>query len=121
MLSELESLNETWTRAWFDKDVATVERLMADDYVYVAPNGQTLDRAAILEIIHSPTYRIDHGSRSEVVVRPIGADAALIRHRWKGAGSYQETSFEDDHCCVMVCGRVNGAWQIVLEQCTANA
>jgi hypothetical protein len=120
MLSELEALNETWFQAWLHKDSATVERLMADDYVYIAPSGQTLDREAILEIIRSPTYRLDHGSRSEVVVRPVGTEAAVIRHRWQGAGSYEGTAFEDDHRCVMVCARVASTWQVVLEQCTAN-
>jgi len=38
--------NEHWIRARFEKDIATVERLMADDYVYVAPNGRVLDRSA---------------------------------------------------------------------------
>jgi hypothetical protein len=121
MLTELEALDQTWNQAWFNKDAATVERLTAYDYVYVAPNGQILDRQAILDIIRSPTYRLDHGTRTEVVVRPIGADAAVIRRRWQGAGSYQGTPFEDDHRLVMVCARVVGAWQIVLEQCTANA
>ena len=48
MLAELQRLNETWTRAWLQKDAATVERLMAEDYLYVGPNGPVLDRPAIL-------------------------------------------------------------------------
>jgi len=121
MLSELESLKESWNRAWFEKDAKTIDRLMAADYVYIAPNGQILDRKTILGIVCSPTYHLDHGSRSELVVRPIGTDAAVIRDRWQGAGSYQGTAFVDDHRCLIVCARMGGTWQIVLEQCTENS
>jgi len=68
MIAEVERLSETWYAAWLSKDAATVERLMAKEYVYVAPNGQVLDRDAILAIIRSPTYQLYNGSRTDVVV-----------------------------------------------------
>ena len=105
MIAELQRLNETWNRAWLEKDAATVERLMAQDYVYVAPDGQTLDRSAILAIIRSPSYRLDRWTRTEVVVRPIGSDAAVIRHRGQGQGSFEGTAFKHDHRLVMICAR----------------
>jgi hypothetical protein len=88
MLSELHGLNARWNQAWLEKDAATVERLTADDYVYVAPNGLTLDRQAILGIIRSPSYRLDCATRTEVVVRGIGLEAAVVRHRAQAAGSF---------------------------------
>ena len=118
MLSALHGLNERWNQAWLDKDVATVERLMADDYVYIAPNGLVLDREAILAIIRSPSYRLDHGSRTEVVVRAIGHDAAVVRHRWQGAGSFEGTSFTDDNRSVMVWEKQAGEWRLVMDQCS---
>jgi Domain of unknown function (DUF4440) len=120
MNDDLLKLKETWLRAWFDKDAATVDRLAAHDYVYVAPNGQLLDRDDILAIVRSPTYRIHNGRGTEVIVRPLGEAAALIRHRWQGEGSFEGTSFKDDHRCVMVCARIAGQWQIVFEQCADN-
>ena len=118
MFSELPGLNEQWIRAWFEKDDATVERLMAEDYLYVAPNGLVLDRRAILGIIRSPSYRLDHGARTEVVVRALGRDAAVVRDRWQGAGSFEGTSFTDDHRCVRVWERQAGEWRMVMEQCS---
>src|SRR5688572_16736456 len=38
MIADLERLNQTWNRAWIDKDAARIEKMMADEYVYVAPN-----------------------------------------------------------------------------------
>jgi hypothetical protein len=116
MESELASLNDRWSRAWLERDSATVERMMADDYVYVAPNGTVLDHRAIMGIIGSPSYRLDRTVRTEVIVRPIGADAAIIRHRSQSAGAYEGVAFEEDHRGVMVWARMDGEWRIVLEQ-----
>jgi hypothetical protein len=116
MVSELHALNERWIRAWFEKDAATVERLMAEDYLYIAPNGLVLDRQAILGIIRSPNYRLDQGARTEVVVRALGRDAAVVRDHWQGAGSFEGTAFTDDHRCVRVWERQAGEWRLVMEQ-----
>lgn len=117
-VTELHDLSERWYQAWREKDAATVERLMAEDYLYVGPNGLVLDRNAILAIIGSESYRLDHGTRSEVVIRAIGRDSALVRHRWQGAGSYKGTSFTDDNRCVLVWEKQAGEWRLVLDQCS---
>jgi hypothetical protein len=120
MSSELEQFDRRWNRAWLEKDAATVERMMAKDYVYVAPNGQVYDREAILRIIRSPSYRLHHDTLTNVVVRMLGDNAAVIRDRYKGEGELEGKRFKDDHSCIRVCARVQGEWQIVAEQCTEN-
>ena len=121
MLSELHGLSERWFQAWLEKDAATVEQLMAEDYLYIAPNGLVLDRQAILAIIRSPGYRLDQGTRTEVVVRAVGPEAAVVRHRYQGAGSFEGTSFTDDHRGVMVWEKHAGEWRLVMEQCSFSS
>ena len=121
MVSGLHSLSERWFQAWLEKDAATVEGLAAEDYIYVAPDGSSLDRPAILAIIRSASYRLDHGTRTEVVVRVVGHDAAVVRHRYQGAGSFEGTPFTDDHRCVMVWEKQAGEWRLVLEQCSSTS
>jgi uncharacterized protein (TIGR02246 family) len=118
VLSELYSLSESWFQAWLEKDAATVDRLMADDYLYVGPSGLVFDRQAILAIVRSPTYRLDYGTRTDVVVRAIGQAAAVVRHRYQGAGSFEGKTFTDDHRCVMVWEKHAGEWRLVMEQCS---
>ena len=118
MSSELHDLSERWFQAWLKKDAATVQRLAAEDYLYVAPNGSILDRLAILAIIRSPSYRLDHGTRTEVVVRAVGPDAAVVRHRYQGASTFEGTPFTDDQRCVMVWEKQGGQWRLVMEQCS---
>lgn len=116
--SVVHRLSERWFQAWLERDVATIERLAADDYVYVAPTGSALDRPAILRIIASPSYRLDRGSRTEVVVRLVGHEAAIVRHHYQGAGSFEGQSFTDDQRCVMFWERRAGEWRLVMEQCS---
>lgn len=118
MSAELRDQSERWFRAWLEKDAATVERLAAGDYVYVAPNGSVHDREGILAIIRSPSYRLDRGTRTEVVVRALGPEAALVRHHYRGAGSFEGTAFTDDQRCVMVWEKRAGEWRLVMEQCS---
>src|SRR5262249_127468 len=121
MLSELHVLSERWFQAWLEKDAATVERLMAEDYLYIGPSGLVLDRQAILAVVRSPSYRLDQGTRTEVVVRALGQEAAVVRDRYQGAGSFEGASFTDDHRCVMVWERYAGEWRLVMEQCSFSS
>jgi hypothetical protein len=118
MLSELHGLGERWFQAWLEKDAATVERLAAEDYLYIGPSGFTLDRQAILAVIRYPSYRLDRGTRTEVVVRALGHEAAVERHRYQGAGSFEGTAFTDDHRGGMVWEKHAGEWRLVIEQCS---
>ena len=121
MLAELHIFNDRWNQAWLEKDAATVEHLMAADYIYVAPNGLTLDHQAILAIIRSPSYRLDYSTRTLVAVRALGHEAAVVRLRCQNAGSFEGTSFTDDFNGVMVCEKQAGEWRIVMEQCSFNS
>jgi hypothetical protein len=116
MPSELQAVSERWFQAWLDKDATVVERLAAADYIYIAPSGATLDREAILRIIRSPGYRLDHGARTEVVVRLLGRDAGIVRHRYQGAGSLDGKFFTDDHRGLMVWEKQAVGWRLVMEQ-----
>jgi ketosteroid isomerase-like protein len=118
MFADLLDECDRWYRAWFEKDAATVQRLMAEDYLYVGASGWVMDREAILAVIRSPTYRLDEGTRSEIVVRGVGQGAAIVRHRWQGAGSYEGTSFSDDNRSVMVWEKQGSQWRLVMDQCS---
>ena len=120
MSADLEGLNQTWNRAWLEKDAALVEKMMADEYVYIAPNGQVIDRQTILKIIRSASYRLDRSTRTEVIIKPVGKDSAAVVFRSQAEGAYEGKSFKDDYRCTMLCGRRSTEWQVVLEQCSPN-
>lgn len=120
MAADLEHLNQIWNQAWLQKDAALVEKLMADDYLYIAPDGQLLDRKAILNIIESPGYRLDHSTRTPVVTIAAGRDTAVMVFHSQAAGTFEGKSFKDDHKCTMLCVLRGGEWRVLLEQCSPN-
>ena len=120
MIADLERLGETWNRAWLEKDAAVVEKLMADEYVFITPNGYVVDRQSILEVIRSTSYRLDRSTRTEVIIKPVGNDSAAVVFRSQAEGEYEGKSFKDDNRCTSLCTRRGEEWQIVMEHCSLN-
>ena len=108
-----------WQVAWFGRNGQAIAEMMADDYVYVAPNGAVMDRATILGVVSDPTYGLTGGAHTETVVNLLGDGAALVRRRWQGSGTYRGQAFTEDHRCVTICDRSNDRWRIRYEQCSA--
>ncbi len=116
---EIDQLRKTWNAAWLENDSATVDKLMAPEYVFIAGNGLVLDRSAILGVILSPSYKIHHGAWTEVQINLFSDSAAVIIDRLQGTGTLNGNTFTDDNRCSRVCLRRNDAWQIVFEQASA--
>ena len=113
---EVDQLRKTWNTAWLENDSATVDKLMAPEYVYIAGNGQVLDRSAIMGVIRSPSYKIHNGAWTEVQINLFSDDAAVIIDRWTGIATLNGNTFNDDNRCSRFCLRRNRSWQIVFEQ-----
>jgi hypothetical protein len=112
---QIQHLSQSLERAaWLQNDSAQVDRLMVPDYVYVAPNGQILDRRAILGIILCPIHKIHHHTWTELQIKLFSNDAAVILDRWTGTGTFNGKTFTDDNRCASL--RRNAAWQIPFEQ-----
>jgi ketosteroid isomerase-like protein len=119
MRTEVETFMKAWQDAWFSKNGRAIAAMMADDYVYVAPNGSVMDRATILGVVDDPTYALTGGAHTETIVSMLGESAAMVQRRWQGSGTYRGQQFVEDHRCVTICDRSSGAWRIRFEQCSA--
>lgn len=119
MTDELVVTSDDWNKAWLTRDVAAVERIAADDYAYIGPHGQVLDRNDILAIVRSPSYRLRAGNWTEVSMTRLGADAALVLDRFQGEGEYRGRPFREDHRHTTVWVHRRGGWQVRLEHCSA--
>jgi len=66
-----------------------MSRTFAKSSDLFAPNGKLLDRTAILNVIKSPTYHLDHSTRTPVVIKPVGKDGAVMVFHSQAAGSLE--------------------------------
>jgi hypothetical protein len=113
---ELDQLRKSWNAAWLENDSATVDKLMAPEYLYIAPNGQVCDRSTILGVILSPSYKLHRATWTEIQINLFSDSAAVIIDRLQGTGTLNGNTFKDDNRCSRVCLRRNRTWQIVFEQ-----
>jgi hypothetical protein len=118
MSDDLKHLNKIWNQAWLENNVPLVEKLMAEDYLYITPGGKLMDRNAILNIMKSPSYRLDNSTRTPLVIKAAGEDAAVMVFHSQASGTFEGKSFQDDHKCTMLCVRRGGEWRVLLEQCS---
>src|SRR5262245_40640473 len=117
-VAELEAVIQVWTEAWKEKDEETVDRLMAPDYAYISPWGEVFEREMVLEMLRSKDGLFE-GGPSEIDVRLLGDEAALIRHRWRGVDKHRGKTLRIDKRFITICVQVDGEWRIVQEQCSA--
>ncbi len=72
--SQVEDVERQWFAALQRHDTATLDRILADDYVFIGPNGQTSTKAAIQDLNRPEYRRLD---LDEVRVRVYGESAVL--------------------------------------------
>ena len=114
-----EELHAAWDKAWFDKDAAAADRMMAEDCIFIGPNGHFAPRSLLMDIIRSPRYQIQEGTRTEVQIVPLGQDGVVITDHWRGHGIRPDGgTFNDEARSTFVWARRVGEWKLVLGQST---
>jgi ketosteroid isomerase-like protein len=103
--------------AWNKKDVATVDRLLAPEYVYFSSTGNLTSRQQTLELLKSPGYKLTFAERTEVKTFRSGA-TVIVSSRWKGKGTYNDEEINDDQRCSLVFAKQKNSWQLLSEHCT---
>lgn len=117
--AELKKLHDEWNSGWRTKDPSIVARLATSGFRYVAPNGEVIDKSAVLAIIRSPGYRIQEGRHTEYSFQALSQDAAVLTFRWQGRGEFDGKQWADDHRCSFTWVREKGMWRGAFEHCSA--
>jgi ketosteroid isomerase-like protein len=94
--SALADLNDAYVRAVLEGDVATFDRILADDFLCTNPDGTVVDRSGFLRQTAAPPA-LDDLRADDVRIRVFG-DAAVIHGRTafttkdgrRGSGRYTD-------------------------------
>jgi hypothetical protein len=116
---EILDIERQRVAAMVNRDLAALDRILADDLTYTHSGGRTDTKASFIALIAEP----DHGylgvDYSDEEVRPAGADGAIVRGiaqirliREGGAQISYPVLFLD------VYARRDGRWQMVAWQAT---
>ena len=110
-------LLEQHRKALLSKDIATLDRIWADDLSFINHRGQLLTKAQRLENVRSGATSFKSIELTEQVVRPYG-DAAVTTGVVTVEGQYSGEEGSGVYRFTVVSARRGGQWQIVALQTT---
>jgi ketosteroid isomerase-like protein len=118
--AELQGLEFKWANAVKQRDVATIDRLQADEYVFTGPGGELWTKARALETIKAGDLEIDSFKMSDIQVRRYG-DTAVVTLRVDWNGNYRGADISGPQRATDVFVKRAGRWQCVASQTTRIA
>lgn len=111
---ELRRMNEEWVEALKQRDVATLDRIIADDFMFAYPlEGD--DKAQFIADIESGELTVEAMKREKVNVRVHG-DTAILMGRDTASWHYKGRSIVGQYQAIHVYARRQGRWQLVAAQ-----
>jgi ketosteroid isomerase-like protein len=115
---QVEQLEEQWRTAQLSGDVATMDKLLSDDYIGISLNGQVNTKAQQLERIRSQRIALTRLDLSEMKVKLIGS-IAIVTSRAEVEGTSDSASIKGIYRYTRVYQRLpNGAWKITSFEAT---
>ena len=113
----LRQMNDDWVKAIVRRDAETLERVMAEDFVFTYPlEGD--DRAQFISDVLSGDLVIEHITRHQINVRVFGSTAVLTA-RDSAKWIYKGRELEGQYKVLQVYAERDHRWQLVAVQvCT---
>jgi ketosteroid isomerase-like protein len=106
----VRQLNDEWVKAIVRGDAETLNRVMADDFIFTYPlEGD--DKAQFIADVTSGDLRVEHISREHVSVRVFG-NTAILTARDSATWLYHGREFSGQYKIIKVYTERNGTWQL---------
>jgi ketosteroid isomerase-like protein len=110
----LTKLEQDWAEALVKGDVATIDRIVADDFIATLSDGKSETKAQHIEAVKSGAYKVEFMNLDEIKVHVFGDTAVVtLRQTEKSKTNGKDNSgwyrFTDTWI------KRNGKWQIVAD------
>jgi|SRR5215216_280911 len=115
---EIRRVEMEWGDAFERRDMETLDRLMADDYILTDPLGNVRTKAESLAAIQRNEVLFESTNSDNVNVR-INGDTAVVTGRSTFRGRYKGWSMAGQYQYTDVLVKRNGSWQAVGSHITA--
>lgn len=111
---EIERMNDEWVRALEARDLATLDRIMADDFIFTHPMEGD-GKMQFIADVESGDVRVERMGRDQVAVRVFG-DTAVLSCRDTASWQYRGRDFTGVYKTLHIYARREGRWQLVAVQ-----
>jgi ketosteroid isomerase-like protein len=116
---EVRQMIEKYRTAILQRDVATLEKIWADDYVFVNAAGDVLTKTERLANIKSGATTLDSINEEENVTIRVYQNSAVTTSRVTLKGQYSGQPVSGQYRSTLVWIKGPGGWQLVSNQLTA--
>lgn len=115
---QVEALEEQWRRAQLSADVATMEKMLADDFIGISMSGQVNTKAQQIERIRSRRLVVTKIDLSDMKVKLVGS-VAIVTSLADVEGTSEGASVRGKYRYTRVYQRVpSGGWKITSFEAT---
>jgi ketosteroid isomerase-like protein len=116
----LMQMERDWTKAGLDKDAATVDRIVADDWTSLQFDGKTETKAQALADMKSGSSALQTVTLGEMKVRVFG-NTAVVTGSDTEKSTYKGKDSSGKYVWMDVFVNRNGKWQAVASESTKVA
>ena len=111
---QLRQMNDEWVKALVRRDTITLDRIIADDFVFTYPlEGD--DKTQFINDVVSGALNVQHLSRENVSVR-IWGDTAVLTGLDSAKWTYQGRDFAGKYKILHVYANRENQWRLVAVQ-----
>jgi ketosteroid isomerase-like protein len=117
LIQEVLQVEQAWVEAHRQLDVATLERLMADDYFVIRSDGSVAGKEEDLASYLAGDRHWEYAEGDQYDVRIYG-HTAVLSGRWRARGVNAGQPFDYSAQFLSVYVKRDGRWQMVAAQST---
>jgi ketosteroid isomerase-like protein len=119
MEEELLRLENEFARAVASNDADALDKLLADDWIIVEPDGGIIDKARFLGVIRSGALSHESMEFKEPRIRVYG-NTALVTALTMSKGKFMEQDFSSCELATDIFVKQANCWQCVFTQLTRS-
>jgi ketosteroid isomerase-like protein len=116
---EVRQAIEKYRAALLQRDVPTLEKIWADDYIFVNASGEVLTKAERLANVKSGATTLDSIKEEENITVRVYQNSAVATSRVTLKGHYSGQPLSGQYRSTHVWVKGSGGWQLVSNQLTA--
>jgi ketosteroid isomerase-like protein len=109
---QLKKLEMQWANAGVKKELAVIDRLLADDFITTDPEGEVFTRAEEIAFLKSGEDVVSSAALSDIKVRVYG-DAAVVTYVYKAKEAFKGRDVSGTQRWTDTWVKRAGSWQCV--------
>jgi ketosteroid isomerase-like protein len=109
---QLKKLEIQWADAGVKKDLAAIDRLLADDFITTDPEGEVFSKAEEIAFLKSGEDVVSSAALSDIKVRVYG-DAAVVTYLYKAKETFKGRDISGTQRWTDTWVKRGGSWECV--------